>query len=143
MAWRQRPSHERVGHAAHQGHHVAQDDRPLQELVLDHLHRVAAELDGRALGRRQHDVLRVLHGGLPHFHPLADAYVSVLPGEAVDADHFLAPVLLLGTPYLGHGIALAFDLYDVPRRELQLQEGVRVNAGDAPAEIAGQRLCNL
>ncbi len=139
----QRPAHERVGHAAHQGDDVAQDDGPLQQLVLDHFHRVAAELDGRALRRRQHDVLGVLDRGLADLDPLADAHVGVLPREAVDADHLLAPVPLLGTPDLRHRIPFAFNFYDVPRRELQLQEGVRVNARDAPAKIAGQRLCNL
>jgi len=139
----QRPAHERVGHAAHQWNDVAQDDGPLQQLVLDHFHRIAAELDGRAFGRGQHDVLGVLDRGLADLDPLADAHVGVLPREAVDADHFLAPVLLLGAPDLGDGISFAFNFDDVPGRKLKLEKCIRVDPGDAPAKIAGQRLCNL
>ncbi len=65
----------------------------------------------------------VLHGGLADLDPLADAHVGVLPREAVDADHLLAPVLLFGAPDLRDRGALALDLDDVARARASAPAG--------------------
>jgi len=126
-----------VVRARHHRDDVASDDRPLQNLALDHSGRVGAELDTRLLRGREHETVGLLGLGLPNLDAFADADVGVLAREAVDADGVRVPVLPVGTPHLrGSGFG-TLDLDDVTRAELQVQERVGVEAGDTRPESLG------
>jgi len=95
--------------------------------------------DASLLGRSQDELLGFFGLRLPDRHALADAHVGVLTGEAVDADRVRVPVLAVGAPDLGGGRLRALDLDDVAGRELEVQQRIGVESGDAATRVVRVR----
>ncbi len=107
-------------------HGVVFDDRKVDQFV-DDAAVVDGELLGEVLGRREHDPFRlVLRIQRFYLHPIPDAGTGVEPGEVIDPDLTLVPVVHHGTPDLGHGPTLPFDSDEVSGVEPKLQHGIRV-----------------
>ena len=104
--------------------------------------RVVGDRDllGQVFRGREHDPFGLhLIGDLGHPDRIADTDTGIEPGEVVDPDLALVPVLNEGPPDLCYGPAFPLDCYKITGGDLESEHSLGIQPGLPATLVAGIR----